>query len=175
MMIRILTGFLLSILYLNSFSIFATEIRIESTSIKDDACVKIAEDEDSGAEKYKCPGVDGFGLFVLYDDSRMSLDVIYPDGNVYSIDLWDKVTQSFFYLDESIEWRIHDNKNPVEHSSIIIGVNSANAEMPEKHWWVTIRLSVNNVCVTDILDKKIYSIDNAREFSDTPSTSCLSF
>ncbi|EEB9696282.1 hypothetical protein AHU65_002180 [Salmonella enterica subsp. enterica] len=135
-------------------------MEIIPTSIQDNACVKISEDEYTGATEHKCQGVGGYALRVFYDDNRMSLNVIYPDKTECPLELWDKVTHSFFSLDNMVQWYSVYDRGDITPLAIIIGVNNDNIDALEKNWWVIIRLNVDNACITDIVNKKEWSSNN---------------
>src|SRR5688572_21353487 len=58
-------------------------------------CKTTQVDEETGSSVQNCPGIAGYKLQVLDDDSRQSITVVAPDRKEYPLDLWDVVTRSF--------------------------------------------------------------------------------
>ncbi|TDN54842.1 hypothetical protein EC843_101900 [Buttiauxella sp. JUb87] len=146
------------------------------TTIQDDLCVKINEDKYTGATEHKCEGIAGYELLVLYDDNRMSLNIISPEKKQYPLELWSIVTTSFSSLENEVEWRVPDQKRQGQAMAMIVKVTSAgpDAGMTPTSWWVIIKLASDNVCVTNILEAKSSDIMSVRMLADNSnSLTCM--
>ncbi|ELY5817271.1 hypothetical protein SNN51_004192 [Cronobacter turicensis] len=144
------------------------------TSVEDDACVKMNEDEFTGGAEFICAGTGGYSLGVLYDDNRMSLDVITPDNARYPLELWDKVTHSFYFIESHIEWRMRLSNKKEIPVSMIITIRSNNIDTFPERWRVVVRLGSKFNCITGIYNSKQYDTWEVRYFADDLSShSCL--
>ncbi|MGU3416652.1 hypothetical protein ACLBW0_23960 [Enterobacteriaceae bacterium C34A] len=169
------TTFMVSVFFsicVFSSPLFANESVV--TSIRDELCLKTDEDKYTGATVHQCKGIAGYHLSVLYDDNRMSLDVISPDNVKYSLELWSKVTTSFSVLANNIEWRVLDGKDSQKPIALILKMLTASAGINNKSWWVIAKISKSDICITDILDGSNTDIITVRKLADSSlSKSCL--
>lgn len=151
-------------------------MQAKSSTIRDDICLKIDENEYTGATQHRCEGVGGYKLLVLYDDNRMSVNVITPTKKQYPLDLWSAVTTSFSSLDNAVEWRVPDTNKPEVPVAMILKVSSAGADvgMSRKSWWVVIKLGTDNICITNIIESGTSDIKLVRQLADNShSLTCL--
>ncbi|EMD9247158.1 hypothetical protein ACX4ER_003144 [Cronobacter dublinensis] len=148
----------------------------KTTSIQDEACTKIKEDKYTGVAEFRCAGVSDYSLRVLYDDNRMSLDVVTPDNLRHPLELWDKVTRSFYYIENDIEWHLKSDGGKKVPVSMIIAVRSNNVDNAPERWMVTVGLGKDLNCITGIYDSSLFSVKQVRHFSDDIfNQHCLAF
>ncbi|EOC0263735.1 hypothetical protein ACM92B_002029 [Cronobacter dublinensis] len=147
-----------------------------TTSIQDEVCIKIKEDKYTGVAEFRCAGINNYSLRVLYDDNRMSLDVVTPDNLRHPLELWDKVTHSFYYIENDIEWRLKRGGAKKIPMSMIITVRSNSIDNAPERWRVTIGLGKGLNCITGIYDSSLFSVKQVRHFSDDMfNQHCLAF
>ena len=91
------------------------------TPLEGPACHVESVDHETGASTTRCPGVQGFGLLVQDSDSRMSIDVVGPDGSRTSLQLASLIGRgAFSSLGPRAEWRLADDGAP---SALIVRFN----------------------------------------------------
>lgn len=152
--------FNISFLLLFSTALFAQNKSVY-TPISITQCKAIQTSPASGY--LECPGVNGYSLEVLDDDSRMSVNVISPDKQSFELDFWGHF-RSFSYVAEKAEWRMK-GKNPV---ALIIRYNVSNGGDDDKKtsYLMVAKITKNSACVTDIVKPSKSQNLNAQKLAD---------
>ncbi|HMU64816.1 MAG: hypothetical protein U1E82_07140 [Nitrosomonas sp.] len=155
------------ILVLSSSSVFSQTAKIQSvyTNLSGDNCYMVSNDLETGSTIQQCPGINGYSLFVLDDDNRVSITLISPDHKEYPLNFWTVITKSFSVIGENAEWRVlktYENSSPI---ALIIRVDAdiqEDLESPRKESYLAIaRISADKVCV---IAKILYS-EKAKEIA----------
>jgi hypothetical protein len=95
------------------------------TDLSGKSCSLAREDKETGATVHRCKGIAGWDLLVLYDDQRMSLTVVRPDGSEHPLDFWNLFASGSSSLGPRAEWRLPagggERREPV---ALIVRVNT---------------------------------------------------
>jgi hypothetical protein len=125
----------------------------------------------------RCPGVAGYKLHVLDDDSRQSITVIDPTGKEHRLNFWHIVTLNFSSLGNSAEWRIARKQGKMIPGALIVRVNaSEDAENPNRitSYLVVSKVTAESICVTHKIRSRTGANREARRAADSAqSAPCL--
>src|SRR5687767_1187613 len=72
-----------------------TKLASVYTDLSESKCKTIEVDKETGSSTQVCPGIAGYKLLVLDDDSRQSITVVAPGGKKHPLDFWQVVTYAF--------------------------------------------------------------------------------
>jgi hypothetical protein len=130
--------------------------KIASTYTNINACRITDYDKETGASSRICRGISGFDIKVLFDDDRMSIDLIFPDKNQHPLDYWGVATTSFSQLGEKAEWRTIQKNGIKVPIALIVKINSTQQQNVLKPKSVALlvvaKIQGNSTCVTDIVE-----------------------
>lgn len=149
------------------------------TNLSGADCTVVKENKETGATTHRCKGIGGWDLHVLYDDQRMSITVIQPDGREHPLNYWSVVTRGYSSLGPRAEWRVpesgSDRGQPV---GLIVRVNASETSdgAPRKavSYLAVTRLRGATVCTTDRIPPGPDANERARRAADNAAgTPCL--
>ena len=147
------------------------------TDLRPSKCRTTEVDRETGSSVQHCPGVGGYRLLVLDDDSRQSIDVIDAKGKKHELRFWEVVTLGFSSLGDKAEWRVKRTAGGVIPRALIVRVNAQeDAEHPERRtsYLTVTRLHGESVCVTHKIPAGREANQKAREAADSAvSAPCL--
>jgi hypothetical protein len=148
------------------------------TTLSGKNCRAVKRVEETGASVQMCGGAGRYALFVLDDDSRMSLTVLSPDKKEHPLDLWTVVTKSFSTLGPRAEWRVVKANGAVTPVALIVRVNANIQEDPDrprrKSYLVVTKITAEETCVTDTVDASPNANARARQLADASARkNCL--
>jgi hypothetical protein len=148
------------------------------TDLMGSNCGQVSENRETGATVHRCDGVVGWNLLVLYDDQRMSVTVVAPDGRQSPLAYWDTVSSGFTSLGPRAEWRVRKNGNQTTPVALIVRVNASEAkaagERTRTSYLAVAKISGSTACVTRRIEPSSDANEQARRSADNESqTSCL--
>lgn len=124
------------------------------TSLSGSACQQRTLEAETGSTADRCPGTANYQLDVLYDDNRMSLDVITPDQKSHPLNLWDVLPSGSSALTGNAEWRV---KNEVP-SALIVRLDTtdqSNIDNPVRSSYLLIgKITPARICIVDKIDTR---------------------
>lgn len=124
-----------------------------------------------------CPGIAGYRLLVLDDDSRQSVTVVDPTRKKHELNLWDVITGAFSSVGEKAEWRVvKKGRRAVPFALIIRVVANENVENPtDKRSYLSVtKISSDSICVTHKINPGPNANEAARKAADEAAiTPCL--
>ena len=140
-------------------------------------CKTIQTDEETGSSVQNCPGIAGYKLQLLDDDSRQSITVVAPDRKEHPLDLWHVVTRSFSSVGNKAEWRVTRSRNEISPVALIVRVqaneDSANPKRVTSYLAVA-KITPDAICVTHKIPPGAKANEDARRAADSSqSTPCL--
>lgn len=137
------------------------------TPLSGPQCKVVARQAETGATVSKCPGVGGFVLRVLVDDSRASITLVGPDKKEHPLDLWNVVTRSFSSLGPRAEWRVIHKGGKPDPIALIARVEYSDQSDPakpaKKSALAVAKVSAEQVCVTAKIPASPNANEQARE------------
>ena len=176
----ILRGFPIAAVLLLANPSIAAEPRIASsyTDLSGSLCKLLKADKETGSSVRNCPGVGGFQLLVLDDDSRMSVSVIDRNKKEYPLDYWNVITRSFSSLGSKAEWRAAKQKGEVRPVALIVRVHTSeqtNLGPARKTSYLAVaKISPREICVTDKIATGGNANERARQAADVAAAKdCL--
>jgi len=121
------------------------------TSLSGADCTLVKENKETGATTHRCKGTGGWDLLVLYDDQRMSITVVQPDGREHPLNFWDVIARGYSSLGPRAEWRVTvSGTDRGQPTALIVRVNaseaSENAAKKVVSYLVVSRLRGGMVC-----------------------------
>jgi len=122
------------------------------TSLSTRACRTIKSTSTEGGSYIGiCPGVAGYALQVEEGDLRQNIQVITPNAQKHSLDLWTVVGSSFSSLGEKAEWRVKHQGGKTIPIALIVRYNVADPEDYKKNtsWLAVAKITAAKICVTD--------------------------
>jgi hypothetical protein len=143
------------------------------TDLSGGKCKVVKTGDAQAGENYsvsRCPGVAGFGLLVLDDDSRQSVTVVRPDGTEHPLDLWHTVSGAFSSVGQRAEWRVRRQGGRDEPVSLIVRFNySAGPDTPDRNIssLVVAKIIRDAICVTDVIPPGTDANERARRAADS--------
>lgn len=149
------------------------------TDLSGPSCTITTENRETGATVHRCKGVSGWDLLVLYDDQRMSITVVQPDGRTHPLDYWDVITQGYSSLGAKAEWRVDGaGMGRAEPIALIVRVNASEQQTDGTtktvSYLAVAKLQGPRVCVTDKIRPTLDSNARARQAADNAAgTPCL--
>ncbi|MBW7984926.1 hypothetical protein [Enterobacillus tribolii] len=119
------------------------------TPLSGATCQQRVLEEVTGSTADRCPGVANYQLDILYDDNRMSLDIITPDQNTHPLNLWDILPSGSSSLASNAEWRMKDGKP----FALIVRVDTTdqsniNNPVRSSHLMIS-KITQSQICVVD--------------------------
>lgn len=147
------------------------------TNLAESKCRTLEVVSETGASVQRCPGVAGYKLHVLDDDSRQSITVIDPTGKEHPLNFWHIVTLNFSSLGNSAEWRIARKQGNMIPGALIVRVNAnEDAENPNRitSYLVVSKVTAESICVTHKIRSRRGANAEARRAADVAqSAPCL--
>jgi len=136
--------------------------------------------KETGATIQRCKGTAGWDLVVQYDDQRMSIAVVRPDGSEHPLNFWDVISPGFSTLGPRAEWRMPPAGNEAvrEPLAVIVRVNASERQKAGDNknvsYLAVARLQGSSVCVTAKISPGSNSNEQARQAADKASgAACL--
>jgi hypothetical protein len=143
------------------------------TSLGEAECPLVERDEETGATTSRCPGPAGYALLVHDFDTRMTVDVVAPDGRTHRLRYSGVITSAFSSLGARAEWRMRDGA-PI---ALIVRLNAfENPETPDRatSYLAVARITSGQACVTDRIPPAANANETAREAADrSASKPCM--
>jgi hypothetical protein len=142
------------------------------TDLSAGACKTVKADApgEGNSSAQRCPGVAGYHLLVLDDDSRQTVTVVGPAGKEHPLDLWLTASGAFSSVGRRAEWRVRRSGAKDEPFALVVRYDyAASPDNPDKNVssLVVAKITSGGVCVTD----KILPAPNqnllAREAADS--------
>lgn len=125
--------------------------------------------DEGGSYRGLCSGANGYKLEVLEGDLRQTINVIAPNKKKYELNLWSVVSSAFSSVGEKAEWRVPKKNNKTVPIALIVRFNaSENPEDTSKitSYLVISKITVSEICVTDIIKPSPDANDAARKLAD---------
>ncbi len=129
--------------------------------------------DEGGSSVDVCPGVAGYRLQLEEGDLRQNVQVVFPSGQKYSLELWTTISGGFSSTGPKAEWRM-SGKVP---KALIVRYNAS--ENPEDSSKITsylavAKLSSSGACVVAKIKPSPTMNLEARRISDRASAmKCL--
>jgi len=168
----------LVLLFVTAESIKA-QAKLESvySDLSSSKCKTIEVDKETGSSTQRCPGIAGYKLLVLDDDSRQSITVVAPGGKNHPLDFWQVVTYAFSSVGSKAEWRVARSKGKVSPVALIVRVNaSEDGANPNRltSYLAVVKVTPEKICVTHKIPPGAKANETARRAADTAQTAaCL--
>lgn len=148
------------------------------TPLSGPQCRVVKRHQETGATVSRCPGVGGYSLLVLDDDSRNSITVVSPDQKEHPLDYWSVVTRSFSSLGPRAEWRVVRRNGKPEPLALIVRVEFTDQQDPDKPVKKSVlavaTITAQQTCVTNKIPAAQNANAQAREAADNSrGKSCL--
>jgi len=156
-----------------------SQAKLESvySDISSSKCRTIEVDKETGSSTQRCPGIAGYKLLVLDDDSRQSITVVAPGGKNHPLDFWEVVTQAFSSVGNKAEWRVGRSRRKVSPVALIVRVNaSEDGANPNRltSYLAVVKVTPEKICVTHKIPPGAKANETARRAADTAQTAaCL--
>lgn len=154
-MMKIINRVLLSVCVV-SFTTACSETIANTTQYSELSgaqCNQTIIEEVTGSTADKCPAPNGYYLNVLYDDNRMSIDVITPDDRNFPLNYWDIISDGFSNITGQAEWRMAPNNGnsiPVALITQFDVTDNSNIDEPRKDiYYVISKITPNEICITN--------------------------
>jgi hypothetical protein len=150
------------------------------TDLSGENCTEVSENRETGATTQRCTGVGGWNLLVLYDDQRMSVTMVAPDGKESPLAYWETISPAFTSLGARAEWRVRRSGNqdapPV---ALIVRVNASEARAggpPTVTSYLAVtKINESGACVTRRIGPGANANEQARRAADEAQKApCLS-
>jgi hypothetical protein len=109
-------------------------------------------DELTGSSRQRCSGIASYDLPILYDDDRISINVISPGGNEYPRNYWEVISNNFTGHGTRAEWRVaNEDGKQVPKAFIVQGDAFENPDNPEEFtsYLAVAKISPKQTFVTD--------------------------
>lgn len=169
---------LLVLLFVTSAATKAqTKLASVYTDLSESKCKTIEVDKETGSSTQICPGIAGYKLLVLDDDSRQSITVVAPGGKKHPLEFWQVVTYAFSSVGSKAEWRVSRGKGKVSPVALIVRVNaSEDSANPSRltSYLAVVKVTPEEICVTHKIPPGANANETARQAADTASTAaCL--
>lgn len=158
---------------------FSADAQVYSvyTKLVDKNCRTLKTDEETGSSTRQCPGLGKWSLLTLYDDQRMSVNVVAPDRKTYELNYWSVITTAFSSLGDKAEWRVRKEKDgAITPIALIVRVNAAKSENGGKRtsYLTVAKITDGEICVTDKIGSGRNANLLARQAADeSANRSCL--
>jgi hypothetical protein len=140
-------------------------------------CKTTQVDKETGSSVQNCPGIAGYKLQVLDDDSRQSITVVTPDRKEYPLDLWDVVTRSFSSVGNKAEWRVATSRNKISPVALIVRVQASEESGNPRRvtsYLAVAKITPDAICVTHKIPPGAKANEEARRVADgSQSAPCL--
>lgn len=132
--------------------------RITSEYTKIDVCKVSEKDKETGAFARKCKGPGGYDIYVLYDDERVSIDVMSPNKERHELNYWDKI-KSFSGIYGTIEWRVESGNGEIYPIALISKIYATQQQQEMSNhrrvvFFVISKIKKDSICVTDVIESK---------------------
>ncbi len=142
------------------------------SDLAEDKCQTLVSGEEGAYSQQRCPGVAGYRLQVLDDDSGMSVTVEDPAGKEHSLELWSTVSTGFSSLGRKAEWRISPSGDPI---ALIVRFDASDAEGKKTSFLVVAKISDEGICVVQAVPPGKDANEKARTIADQAARmTCLS-
>lgn len=150
------------------------------TSLTKKDCKVLKVDDETGSTVSSCPGIAGYGLHVLDDDSRQSVTIITPDNQEFPLNYWHVITPYFSRLGDKAEWRVvQKDGKPSQPIAVIVRVNAQeqkdiDAEVINRSYLAVAKITSAEICVTDRILPGTAANEEARIAADNAAKrACL--
>lgn len=154
-----------------------TKLESVYSDLSSSKCKTTEVDKETGSSTQRCPGVGGYGLLLLDDDSRQSITVVAPDGKNHPLDFWEVITGAFSSVGNKAEWRVTRSKGKVSPAALIVRVNaSEDSANPSRltSYLAVVKVTPEKICVTNKISPGVKANEEARQAADSASTAaCL--
>lgn len=151
----------------------ATQSTVSSvyTDLAGSNCTPVSESKETGATVHRCNGVAGWKLLVLYDDQRMSVTAVAPDGKESPLAYWDTISRGFTSLGMVAEWRVRQkggqDTTPV---ALIVRVNASETKdggrQTRASYLAVAKIGESGACVTRRIEPAADANERARRAAD---------
>jgi len=147
------------------------------TDLGSSKCKTTQVEDETGSSVQNCPGVAGYKLQVLDDDSRQSITVVTPDLKEHPLDLWEVVTRSFSSVGNKAEWRVTRSRNKISPVALIVRVQASEDSGNPKRvtsYLAVAKITPDAICVTHKIAPGTKANEEARRAADgAQSAPCL--
>jgi len=147
------------------------------SDLESSKCKTIQVDKDTGSSVQNCPGIAGYKLKLLDDDSRQSITVVTPDRKEHPLDLWEVVTRSFASVGNKAEWRVTRSWNKISPVALIVRVQASEDTGNPKRvtsYLAVAKITPDAICVTHKIPPSAKANEEARRAADgAQSSPCL--
>jgi hypothetical protein len=147
-----------------------SELTSVYTELGGAGCAPARVEEETGSTTQRCVGVGGYGLVLLEDDARASVNLVTPGGEERPLDYWNVVTTAFSSLGPRAEWRVLRRGGADVPVALIVRVNSysdAEAERSVRRSYLAVsKITGSEICVTDVIPPASDANLRAREAAD---------
>ena len=130
----------------------AAPAELATTSLTSPECLLLDVREQAGESIQRCPGVAGYQLFVLDEDSRMSITVATPEGERRPLDFEQAVSPHFTTIGPSARWRIQVRAVALA-VPVLVNEDPDHPDDVTKYWAIA-RLTTGEACVTERLQAR---------------------
>lgn len=131
----------------------------------------------------RCRGVRGFALLLHESDSRMSIDVVAPNGRVSPLEYWTVVSHDFSMVGERADWWLAEHSPKGVPVALVVPLDvdevtedrERNTESHHKaRFWVVARVGADKTCVTNkVEDGSDLTARLRRAVESTAVAACL--
>jgi len=148
------------------------------TDLMGSNCTSVRENRDTGATVHRCAGVGGWNLLVLYDDQRMSVTVVAPDGKESALVYWDTISRGFTSLGPRAEWRVRSRGGQaVTPVALIVRVNASDVngdgQSRSTSYLAVARIGAAGACVIGKIPPSADANEQARRTADATTAPCV--
>lgn len=156
---KIISPLLIGFLGFNIANCLATQQQLTDyySDLSGEHCIRTVLEEVTGSTADRCPGPNGYMLDVLYDDDRMSIDVITPSKKQVSLNYWEIVSSGFSSIDGQANWRlktINGKQKPVALITPFVATkNLENGDDLTITYQVISKITDDEICIIGKVDK----------------------
>jgi hypothetical protein len=138
------------------------------TPLRSPACALTATQTEGDQSLQHCPGIGGYSLDVLDDDSRMSVTVVTSAGEQRPLDLWDTVTPQFSRLGPHAEWRVQSAAGRIDPTALILTLRARKDadSQSEIVLLVVAKILPSEICVVASVPRGSGATATARKIAD---------
>ena len=122
------------------------------TELSEKACPIEEFDDETGSTRQLCPGVAGYSLALLFDDERISINVIVPGGEEFPLNYWEVISGGFTSHGTRAEWRVAEEGGKQVPKALIVQVDAfEDPDHPEAFtsYLAVAKITPGQACVTD--------------------------
>lgn len=156
---KIISALLIGFWGFNITNCLASEPQLSNyySDLSGEHCIRTVLEEVTGSTADRCPGPSEYMLDVLYDDDRMSIDVITPSKQQASLNYWEIVSSGFSSIDGQANWwlkTINGKQQPVALITPFVATeNLENGEDLTVTYQVISKITDNEICIIGKVEK----------------------